>query len=171
MYRLRKYTIKILFFIIVLSTITDNLFVTNGFHVRENEPDRSSRRYSFQSSILQDSNETDQNGNKTDYDEKGYIEDLMDLSFNALKFIIVILILALSVSFVAWWVMYVFKIFPQMLADLTKRIDESYGLIGVFIFVVLFFPSLLVFIIVFLTRNVELLIMALEGLLNDLLNT
>jgi hypothetical protein len=150
--------------------MTNSICIANGFTIRENKPNQSSRQFSFKSSILQDGNETDQNGNKTEYDEKGYIEELMELSFAALKFIIVIIILALSVSFVVWWVLYVFKIFPQMLADLTKRIDESYGLIGVFLFVVLFFPSLLVFIIVFLTRNVTLLMIALGELLNDLLN-
>ncbi|MFX0185139.1 MAG: hypothetical protein ACFE95_18815 [Candidatus Hodarchaeota archaeon] len=163
MNQLRKYTIKILLFIILLTNMTNSIFITNGANISENKPDSSLRRFPFQSSFLQDDNETD-------YDEKGYIEELMDLSFDALRFIIVIIILALSVSFVAWWVLYVFKILPQMLADLTKRIDESYGLIGVFIFVVLFFPSLLVFIIVFLTRNIELLIIALSGLLGDLLN-
>ncbi|MHA2248419.1 MAG: hypothetical protein ACXADY_25955 [Candidatus Hodarchaeales archaeon] len=104
-----------------------------------------------------------------EYNLEFYLNKLMEMSFNALRFIVMIIVLALSVAFTVWWVLYVFKIFPTMLADLTQRIHESYGNIGVFIFVVLFFPSLLVFIIHFLSQNISLLVVALQGLLGDLI--
>lgn len=107
--------------------------------------------------------------NAEEYDFKVYLFGLKGMSFDALLFFVIIILLALSVAFVVWWVLHVFKIFPLMLADLTGRIRESYGQIGVFLFILLFFPSLLVFIIHFLTANIELLFYALEGIIEDLI--
>ncbi|MHA2243862.1 MAG: hypothetical protein ACXADY_02745 [Candidatus Hodarchaeales archaeon] len=104
-----------------------------------------------------------------DYNFNDYLDQLMTMAFAALNFIVVIIILALAVAFTVWWVLYVFKIFPQMLADLTGRIRESYGQIGVFLFILLFFPSILVFIIHFLSANIDLLMYALEGIVGDLI--
>ncbi len=107
--------------------------------------------------------------NSDKYDLTSYLNELMAMAFNALRFIIVIVLLACAVAFTVWWVLYVFKVFPQMLADLTGRIRESYGQIGVFLFILLFFPSILVFIIHFLGENINLLIFALEGIVGRLI--
>ncbi|MHA2223939.1 MAG: hypothetical protein ACXAC8_01940 [Candidatus Hodarchaeales archaeon] len=103
------------------------------------------------------------------YSFNDYLEQLMNMAFGALNFIVVIILLALAIAFTVWWVLYVFKIFPLMLADLTGRIRESYGQIGVFLFILLFFPSILVFIIHFLSANIDLLLYALEGIVGDLI--
>jgi hypothetical protein len=126
---------------------------------------------SFTSSSTSTTSSTtsDEENKSSAYNLEFYLSKLMEMSFSALRFIVVIIILALSVAFTVWWVLFVFKMFPSMLADLTQRIDESYGNIGVFIFIVLFFPSLLVFIIHFLNENIVLLIVALQGLLGDLI--
>jgi hypothetical protein len=107
--------------------------------------------------------------NLEDYDFKIYLFGLKGLSFDAGTFFVIIVLLALSICFIIWWVLHVFKTFPLMLSDLTGRVRESYGNIGVFIFILLFFPSLLVFIIHFMTANIGLLFYALEGIIDDLI--
>lgn len=109
--------------------------------------------------------------NAEDYDLQLYLFGLKGNAITAAVFIVIIIVLGLSIAFLVWWVLHVFKIFPLMLADLTGRVRESYGQIGVFLFVLLFFPSLLVFIIHFLVANIELLFFALEGIIEDLIES
>ncbi|MFW9904496.1 MAG: hypothetical protein ACFFFH_09210 [Candidatus Thorarchaeota archaeon] len=160
-----------IFLIITLATLLLPSF--SGFSLYRDRKERKTsslddlKRDPIRAKISQDLRGNNQESNEStdDYDIFRYVNDLMDLGFTALNVIVMIIVLSLSVAFVIWWVLFVFKILPRMLADLTKRIDESYGFMGVFVFVVLFFPSLLVFIINFMISNIELLTTAIRSLL------
>ena len=92
--------------------------------------------------------------------ETDYAAEFTLLVLAALDLIVRLIVLGLVAAAIIWWIFWVFRVFPEFLADVGRRSEEAYGKIGLFIFVLIMAPSLLVFLIKTLLRVVQLLMQA-----------
>ena len=92
--------------------------------------------------------------------ETDYAAEFTFLVLAALDLIVRLIVLGLVAAAIIWWIFWVFRVFPEFLADVGRRSEEAYGKIGLFIYVLIMAPSLLVFLIKTLLRVVQLLMQA-----------